>query len=291
MNTASIPLFDLGIVRGYGIFDYLRTYNKVPFHLHEHISRFIASAKSIGLFVPKTISELKSIVMDMIDKVEADELSIKLILTGGISEDQLTFKNAPTLAIAVYPFSALVTQEEYSRGFSLKTTTYQRILPESKTLVYLPALLALQEAKKLGFDDAIYLNGSNHLLESTTSNFFAFKAGKLYTPNKEVLHGITRKIIITIAKQHFQVYEQPISYAELKYIDEIFLSSSNKEIVPVIQIDSQKISTKPGKNTQFLIKKFTEYTKSYSESFILNKLKNIKKNNYIEETFLNGHSI
>lgn len=269
MLDASVPLFDLGVVRGYGVFDYLRTYNRVPFHLHKHLSRFIASAKSIGLFVPKTISEIEVLITDMIAKVQATELSIKLIVTGGISEDQLTFNNVPTLAIAVYPFSPLVTEIEYLRGFSLMTTKHQRILPESKTLVYLPAILALQEAKKLGFDDALYMNSNNHLLESTTSNFFAFKGNKLYTPKQEILRGITREVIITIAKKHFQVCEDTISYTELDCIDEIFLTSSNKEIVPVVAIDKHQIGTGlPGEKTKFLMKEFAAYTQFISKAFV-----------------------
>lgn len=269
MTEAAVPLFDLGVVRGYGVFDYLRTYNRVPFHLHKHLSRFIASAKSIGLFVPKTISEIEVLITDMIAKVPADELSIKLILTGGMSEDQLTFENTPTLAIAVYPFSALVTKTEYLRGFSLMITKHERILPESKTLVYLPAILALQEAKKLGFDDALYINASNHLLESTTSNFFAFKKDILYTPTKEILHGITREVIISIAKKHFQVCEEPVLYTELNVIDEIFLTSSNKEIVPVIAVDKYQIGTGlPGEKTKFLMKEFAAYTQFISKVFV-----------------------
>lgn len=269
MADATVPLFDLGVVRGYGVFDYLRTYNRVPFHLKRHLSRFTASAKSIGLFVTKTVLEMEVMITDMISKVPADELSIKLIVTGGTSEDQLTFENAPTLAIAVYPFAPLVTQAEYARGFSLMTTKHQRIFPESKTLVYLPAILALQEAKKLGFDDALYMNASNHLLESTTSNLFVFKGNKLYTPNKEILFGITREVIITIAKKHFQVFEEPISYTELDSIDEIFLTSSNKEIVPVITVDKHQIGTGiPGEKTKFLIKEFAAYAQSISNACV-----------------------
>lgn len=269
MVDATVPLFDLGVVRGYGVFDYLRTYNKVPFHLERHLSRFIASAQSIGLFVPKTVLELEAIITVMISKVPADELSIKLIVTGGMSEDQLTFENAPTLAIAVYPFSPLVTKAEYERGFSLMTTKHQRIFPESKTLVYLPAILALQEAKKLGFDDALYINASNHLLESTTSNLFAFKGDKLYSPNREILLGITREVILTIGKKHFEICEEPLSYNELDSIDEIFLTSSNKEIVPVIAVDKHPIGTgKPGEKTKFLMKEFSAYTQCISSACV-----------------------
>lgn len=266
MSRASIPLFDLGVVRGYGVFDYLRTYNRIPFHLHKHLSRFIVSAKSIGLFVPKTLSEIEVLITNMINKVVADELSIKLILTGGISEDQLTFEAKPTLAIAVYPFVPLVTQEEYSRGFSLTTTKHERIFPQSKTLVYLPAILALREAKKLGFDDALYINSNNHILESTTSNLFAFKGNKLYTPKEGILSGITREVMLEIAKKYFEVYEEPILYSELSFLDEIFLTSSNKEIVPVVTVDKHPIGTgQPGEKTKFLTKEFAAYTKFISK--------------------------
>lgn len=265
MSVASISLFDLGVVRGYGVFDYLRTYNRIPFHLHKHLSRFIVSAKSIGLFVPKTLPEIEVLITDMITKVETDELSIKLILTGGISEDQLTFESKPTLAIAVYPFVPLVTQEEYFRGFSVITTKHERIFPQSKTLVYLPAILALQEAKKVGFDDALYINSNNHILESTTSNLFAFKGDRLYTPKEGILNGITREVMLEIAKKHFEVYEEPIPYNELDSIDEIFLTSSNKEIVPVVTVDQYRIGTgRPGQKTKFLTKKFATYTQFVS---------------------------
>lgn len=265
MNEASISLFDLGLVRGYGVFDYLRTYNKVPFHLQKHLSRFLISAKSIGLFLPKTLVEIELLIVEMINQVKADELSIKLILTGGVSEDQLTFEGKPTLAIAVYPFTPLVTQEEYSRGFSVVTTLQERIFPHAKTLVYLPAIIALQETKKRGFDDALYKNAENHLLESTTSNLFAFKGNKLYTPKENILNGITREVILEIAQKHFQVYEEPILYNELSSIDEIFLTSSNKEIVPVVTVDTYQIGTgQPGEKTKFLAKEFAAYTQFIS---------------------------
>lgn len=268
MSAASIPLFDLGVVRGYGVFDYLRTYNRIPFYLNKHLSRFIISAKSIGLFVPKALPEIEVLIIDMITKVKANELSIKLILTGGISEDQLTFEAKPTLAIAVYPFVPLVTQKEYARGFSVITTKHERIFPQSKTLVYLSAILALQEAKKVGFDDALYINSNNHILESTTSNLFAFKGNRLYTPKEGILSGITREVMLEIAKKHFEIYEQAIPYNELGSIDEIFLTSSNKEIVPVVTVDKYQIGTgRPGEKTKFLMKEFAAYTQFVSTNF------------------------
>ena len=251
-----LPITDLGLLRGYGIFDYLRTYKGIPFHLWDHLLRLKYSAEQIGLELSHSLEEIETIILTLLKKNHYPESSIKILFTGGVSTDQLMPDGKATLAILVYPFTPF-PQECYARGLRTITTPLSRSISYAKTTHYIPAIIALHQARQADVQDALYLNPQREILEATTSNFFAFKEGTLLTSDSpDIMHGITREVILKLSP--FPVEIRPIAYTELLSLEEIFLSSSNLEIMPVSEIDG--IRFKLGPQTRKLMDSFRNYT-------------------------------
>jgi branched-chain amino acid aminotransferase len=258
-NEAVISVLDLGLLRGYGVFDYLRTYQRRPFHLREHLLRLQYSAKVIGLSLPNSLEEIEKIILNLIEHSSEDPLSIKILVTGGVSSDHFLPEEKSSLILHAYPLKEYPSHF-YQEGIQTVTTMLGRIFPQSKTLNYIPAITILKNAKNA--KEAFYLNAKREFLEGTTSNFFVFKNRRLITPHsEELLLGITREIVLRLGKEHFEVEERPIAYEEIETFDECFLTSSTRELLPVVQIDEKKIGKgSPGPLTRHLRELFTAYT-------------------------------
>ena len=261
-DQACLPLNDLGIVRGYGVFDFLRTYNGVPFKLREHVQRLQNSAKLIGLSLPWSTAEIAEITQNTLTHNHLPEANIRIVVTGGASADFITPLGQPSLMVIVTPVSQY-PQEYYEQGIKVITVPIERFIPKAKSLNYISAIGALQQAKQTNAVEALYVNSQGEVLEGTTTNFFVFRGSQLITPKEGILNGITRDVILELAKDRFEIVEQSIAYSQLNHCDEAFITSSTKEIMPVVQIDELHISQgKPGENTQNLMHLFQKYTKS-----------------------------
>lgn len=261
-DQACLPLNDLGIVRGYGVFDFLRTYNGVPFKLTEHVQRLQNSAKLIGLSLPWSTAEIEEIAHNTLIHNHLPEANIRIVVTGGASADFITPLDQPSLMVIVTPVSEY-PKEYYEQGIKVITVPIERFIPKAKSLNYISAIGALQQAKQTNAVEALYMNSQGDVLEGTTTNFFVFRGSKLITPKEGILNGITRDVILNLAKDRFEIVEQSIAYSQLNHCDEAFITSSTKEIMPVVQIDELHISQgKPGENTQTLMDLFHKYTKS-----------------------------
>jgi branched-chain amino acid aminotransferase len=260
-KDAHISVLDLGLLRGFGVFDYLRTYRGRPFHLQDHLLRLQYSAEQLGLTLPHSLEEITQIIARLLSLSKLPEASIKILLTGGVSPDQFTPPSASELIAFVYPLSP-IPPSAYTLGIPVVTTRLGRSLPTSKTTQYAPAIVALQSGKLHKAKEALYLNAQEEILEATTSNFFAIKNGTLYTcASNEVLFGITREILLTLAKDHYPIALASIRYNELSSIDEAFITSSNREVMPVVAIDGQPIGAGTvGPKTRHLMQRFQAYT-------------------------------
>ena len=260
-DQACLPLNDLGIVRGYGVFDFLRTYNGVPFKLREHIQRLQNSAKLIGLSLPWSTEEIEAIAQDTLKRNNFPEANIRIVITGGSSADFISPLGQPSIMVIVTPVSEY-PREYYEQGVKAITVQIERFLPKAKSLNYISAIGALQQAKLTNAIEALYVNQQGHVLEGTTTNFFVFRGSQLITPKEGILNGITRDVVLELAKERFEIVEQSINYSDLSHYDEALITATNKEIMPVIQIDELPISKgKPGENTQLLMHLFYKYTR------------------------------
>lgn len=260
--AACLPLNDLGLLRGYGVFDYLRTYNGVPFRLREHLGRLQTSARLIGLDLPWSTDELEGIVYEILRRNELPEAGIRLVVTGGPSADSIMPSGEPTLIVTVAPITE-PQAIDFEQGVKVVTARIERFLPHAKTLNYISAIMALGQARRENAVEALYVDERDHVLEGTRTNFFAFQAGKLLTPCDGVLDGITRNVVLELAQGHLETMLRPIDYGEIATFEEAFMTSTTKEVMPIVQIDDQVIgSGKPGPNTRLLMELFRGFTRS-----------------------------
>ncbi len=257
-NEATLSINDLAVLRCYSVFESLRTYNRRPFCLDEHLERLYRSASIIELDVPYTRDLIVHIVQEAIDRNSYSHALIRLFVTGGESEDGIMPTGKVVLAVLITPLGERDT-EGFARGMKLITTPLQRALTEAKTSNYVTAIRALKEATRHGANDALFVNEQGHVLEATRSNFFVFRGDTLITPRTEVLIGVTRNVVLSLARGRFAIEERPILLEELSTVDEAFLTSSSKEITPIVQIDDWTIGDgKPGPRTYELEQHFIE---------------------------------
>ncbi len=266
-DQAVIPVDDLAVLRGYGVCDIIRTYNGKPYFLKDHILRLVNSAKEIGLSLPWQTRELTDIVLETLNRNQcADEANIRIVITGGSSPDFFYPQGNPRLIVLITDLKKL-PESWYKAGVKVITYPLERSLPDAKVISYIPAAIALNKANETGAIEALYINRKTEALEGTTSNLFAFFGNTLVTPKDGVLKGITRQAILTIAKNFFITEEKPIPLVHLLHADEVFISGTNKCIVPVIQIDDTKIGNgKPGPGTKKMITELEKHALEFIRS-------------------------
>ena len=263
-DKAAISVKDLTVLRGFGVFDFLITYNKRPFYLKEHVQRLENSAEKIGLKLNHTNAEICSIVEETIRRnTHHDESNIRIVYTGGISSNGVTPEGNGILMVMVTPKLDL-PDWWYTDGAKIITLDIERFIPGAKSTNYLTAVWALQQAHQQDAIESIYVDRSNRMLEGTTTNFYYFKGNKLITTQTDILPGITRSVVLELVKDHFEVEFKDIAKSELESMEEVFISASNKEIVPIIQINDTAIAKgKPGPNTRKVMQLFKDYTTAY----------------------------
>ena len=241
LENAGVPVGDLLVQRGYGIFDYLRVSNNKPLFIEAHLDRLFNSAEIMRLSITLSKEELKKIVADLIEKNNIPFSGIRLIIAGGDAPDGYTITK-PHLIIIQQPLDAPPAQMA-TKGIQLVSHFYQRQLAEVKTTDYLMAIHLQPWMKSQGGDDILYYNNDT-VSECPRSNIFMVSQDNtIVTPARNMLKGITRKNIIAVAEAHHLKLEQrDISLSEMKKAKEVFITSSTKRIIPVSRLDEQNFS-------------------------------------------------
>lgn len=257
-HEATLSINDIAVLRGYSVFESLRTYNWHPFYLDEHLLRLYRSAVMIEMEIPWSSEQIANVVREIIARNEYRHASIRLLITGGESEDGTLPTGKPILAVLITPLGER-DMERFARGYKLITTSLQRVSPEAKTSNYVAAVRALRDAARRNADDALFVNEQGYVLEATRSNFFIFRGDTMVTPREGILIGVTRNIVLELARGRFAIEERPILIEELLLAEEAFITSSSREITPVVQIDDLTIGNgKPGSRTFELEQRFIE---------------------------------
>lgn len=257
-NEAALSVNDIAVLRGYSVFESLRTYDRRPFHLDEHLNRLYYSAELIEMAIPWPREHIGDMVREIIERNTYWHAAIRLLVTGGESEDGILPSAPPELIVMITPLGER-DMERFAKGYKLITSALQRVSPEAKTTNYIAAVRALKEAALRGANDALFVNEQGHVLEATRSNFFIFLGDTLVTPREGVLIGITRNVVLELARGRFAIEERPILMTELLAADEAFITSSSREITPVVQIDERAIADgKSGPRTYELEQRFIE---------------------------------
>lgn len=264
-KNAHVSPHDLGILRGYGVFDFMCTTNGKPFLLRDHWHRLNHSARSLHIPVPITEKEYEDTIHTLLKKNNMHNAGIKTILTAGISDNGFTPLGQPTFYILLYDLKNLAFEKElYENGAKIITHQFTRSHPTSKTTEYIEALKNHQRKIQKNAIEILYIDG-NTVLECATSNIFIIKNKKLITPKDAILPGVTRKIVLKITrKAKIPTQEKKISLNTLLNADEVFITGSAKHILPITKVNTKKIGNgKPGDITRDITRLYFDYFNNY----------------------------
>lgn len=263
LSRARISPLDYGFLYGYGLFETMRSYNGVVFHLEKHLSRLSASADSLG--ISGAASGLKEAVSSVLKANNLRDARIRITISAGKGSITPGVRccQKPTVLVMARGYKPH-PKSIYNTGFKAiisPVTRYSRSpLSGIKSANYLENMLSKQEAVAAGADEAIRLNEKGFITEASMSNIFFITGGKLITPSLEsgILPGITRETIIELASSiGVNTIERSVSITELLQAEEAFLTNSLIEIMPLTVIDGKPVASgKPGAITQRLM---TEY--------------------------------
>ncbi len=259
-NEAKLLVTDLAVQRGYGIFDFLKTVNGKPIFIEDYFNRFYNSASEMNLEIGLDRTELYKAISLLLEKNNILNSSLKIILTGGYSEDGYQIAK-PNLIIVQGSFE--YDKSSFNKGLNLLSHNYQRQLPTVKTIDYLQAI-RLQPLLKLKRADDLLYHNNGEVRECPRANIFMVKGNEVFTPNTAILRGITRGKILNINIEGISIKEQDFVLDNLANADEAFISSSTKNILPVLSLDGKPIGDgNPGKITTALSEKLLEMINNY----------------------------
>ena len=238
-NKATLQVSDLAIQRGYGIFDFFKTLDGKPIFLEDHLDRFFHSAAQLRLDIGRTRDELRLIIHELQEANRIPDSGIRITLTGGYSPDGYSLAR-PNLIITQQPLQVTVT-EDLPRSIRLITWPHQRQMPDVKTIDYLMAIWLQPHIRDNGADDVLYYR-DGLISECPRSNFFIVTPNDtVVTPYRHILKGITRIKLLEIAGLRYRVEQRDLHLDELKTAKEAFITSTTRQVVPVVQVDKQII--------------------------------------------------
>ena len=265
-EDAKISVFDHGLLYGDGIFEGIRAYNNRVFRMEEHIDRLYDSAKAILLTIPMSKEEITEAVLETLRQNEMSEGYIRLVVTRGKGYLGLSPDRCKTPSVFIIAAKLeLYPKEYYENGLSVVTVPTTRTNPSAlnpavKSLNYLNNIMAKVEGKLAGVEEVVMLNSEGLVAECSGDNIFVMKKGVLYTPPiyMGALGGITRDVIIQLAqKLDIPMKEQPLTRYDLFVADEMFLTGTGAEVIPVVNVDGRVIGDgKPGEKSRQLLDAF-----------------------------------
>ena len=259
-DSATLPVTDLAIVRGYGVFDFFRTYGGQPVQIERNIERLRRSADALEIPVPWSNQAIADMVHATLARNSFEEATIRVVITGGDSPNFITPADQPRLLIYIEPLHPQPTHW-YTDGVKVITVHEDRHLPHAKSLLYTQAILAQKRASKVGAVEALYVDRQHNVSEGTTTNVFAFMpTGEVLTPKDNLLLGITRGRVLEVLATRYTVHETDLPRSTLLNAQEIVLTAANKQVVPVIQVDDTPIHEgKVGDHARWLMSAFADY--------------------------------
>lgn len=261
VEKANFHFYDLGLLRGYGLFDYFRTYNRKPFQWDWYWERYDRSARYLKIPNPITKEEAWDVVNKLMELQGNDDCSFRFLLTGGFTEDSISM---------IKPNLIIVSEDlhydspgEHEVGISVKSYDFVRDLPEVKSTDYKHLLIMRPELLKAGFSDVLY-HKNGLISELSRSNVFIVNGNKLITPHENILEGITRKTILQLAAEDFEIELRTVTLAETLAAEEVFTTSTTKRVLPITKIDNTVIGNgKIGPKSKILLERIDNLIKSW----------------------------
>ena len=281
-EDAKVHVLTHGLHYGTGVFEGVRCYDTeigpAVFRNADHVERLFRSAELYYMPIPYSREQIRQATLETIARNNFRECYIRPIVFRGYGTMGLFPLDAPVdVTIAAWPWGAYLGEEGKAKGVRAKVSSWRRIsadslIPHAKASgQYLNSILAKIESHKAGYEEAILLDDHGHVSEGSGENIYVVRDGVVYTPPQTagILDGINRKSILQIARDlGFSVVERDIARAELVLADEVFLSGTAAELVPVREIDDHAIGGgEPGEITRTLQKAFDDALHGRTERY------------------------
>ena len=273
-QDAKISVFDRGFLFGDAIYEVTRSYGRIFFQIEPHVERLFRSAEFIGMDLGKTQSQMIEHIYNIYKKVDCDDVYMRIQISRGDGPIGMSpgMVKKPNEVIIIYPF-VQIDKKYFEEGAKIFVTPRLRnakkaLDPNIKSGNYLNNVLAYSEGEKVGAFETFMVNSQGQITEGTTSNIFMVKGNTLITPpeNFDILVGITRAIVMEVASNvGLKVEERGFDLKELQDSDEVFLTSSTREIVPIKDVNGKTFSVKQYEKTPSLIRGYKAYINRYLE--------------------------
>jgi branched-chain amino acid aminotransferase len=279
-EEAKVHVLSHGLHYGTGVFEGIRCYETergpAIFRHRDHLDRLAKSAELYYLPLPHSIDEIAEATRELIRRNGLSSCYIRPLAFRGYGEMGLYADSPMEVTIAVWPWGAYLGDEGKQSGIRAKVSSWRRIspaglIPHAKASgQYLNSILAKTESKKAGYEEAILLDERGFVCEGSGENIFLVRDGEIVTPPHAaaILDGINRKSVIQIARDlGYTVVERDIARAELYLAEEIFLTGTAAELVPVREVDDHPVG-EPGEITRVVQAKFEDALHGRAEEYL-----------------------
>ena len=279
-NEANVHVLTHTLHYGLGVFEGVRAYETPEgtkiFRLNDHTERLFSSAHAVDLEIPYSIDEINNAQVEIVKINKLKEAYIRPMCFYGSGSLGLRADDLKVHTIvAAWEWPSYMAPEVFEKGIKVKISSYKRergnLVSRSKVNGnYVKSMMALKEALKEGFDEALLLDTENYISEGSGENLFAVKNEELFTPSLDAsLDGITRKAIISLAEElGMKVNVKDLSESDITSSDELFFTGTAAEVVPITQVNNLKIgSGRRGKITEVLQKNYFDQVRGKRSSF------------------------
>ena len=279
-NEANVHVLTHTLHYGLGVFEGVRAYETSEgtkiFRLNDHTERLFSSAHSVDLEIPYSIDEINKAQVEIVKINKLKEAYIRPMCFYGSGSLGLRADDLKVHTIvAAWEWPSYMAPEVFEKGIKVKISSYKRergnLVSRSKVNGnYVKSMMALKEALKEGYDEALLLDTENYISEGSGENLFAVKNEELFTPSLDAsLDGITRKAIISLAEElGIKVNVKDLSESDITSSDELFFTGTAAEVVPITQVNNLKIgSGRRGKVTEVLQKNYFDQVRGKRSSF------------------------
>ena len=279
-NEANVHVLTHTLHYGLGVFEGVRAYETPEgtkiFRLNDHTERLFSSAHAVDLEIPYSIDEINKAQVEIVKINKLKEAYIRPMCFYGSGSLGLRADDLKVHTIvAAWEWPSYMAPEVFEKGIKVKISSYKRergnLVSRSKVNGnYVKSMMALKEALKQGYDEALLLDTENYISEGSGENLFAVKNEELFTPSLDAsLDGITRKAIISLAEElGMKVNVKDLSESDITSSDELFFTGTAAEVVPITQVNNLKIgSGRRGNVTEVLQKNYFDQVRGKRSSF------------------------
>ncbi len=258
-GDATVHVSDLGLRRGFAVFEMFRVEDGVPLFFEDHLARLARSAEAVGLPLPRGLAGVAEDVQALLDAHESGVTAVQILVTGGPSDDGVTFRQ-PTSVVTSMTVPPRPTAPS---GATLVAHRHARELPEAKSTNYLTAMRLANSMRAAGAIDVLYHDGT-HVSEGARSALAIVQDGTLVTRCEGVLASVSMGQLLGVARHRMPVEERAITLEELHAADEVLSTGAGRGVVPIVAIDGRPVGDgEVGPHARALFKAFAAHVDGY----------------------------